>query len=657
VETPKSFQNVIWFEDVRGQFCKKCHLDNQCISCKRKDEGEVVLIQNVKKEYLLKAIRNLGRVKVENLSEALTCIGIKSGVEILNQSRLRYLEQKYQCHIFIYAMENEEMYAVRKPRKNKFSSKLNILLADPYPDTLHGAIENFSIILDNALLPKIYTCNVTVSCKYQTLDWSNWDKHVKICAKSSEQNIKCKQRGYGGSDKVIQEMIQCEILPKEAIHFENKYLATWDIETMEQTYDICQPSRGTVTEAKLNLLSLAVGSNIPGSKAKCWIRRNSDAMEELRLIKNFVAELDKIWSLKQKNIPPYIYDAYDIINAKKMHLKMRGAKWTAYFPLQRYKRALNNLTKLDVFGFNSSRFDVPCVAAPLLIELANRSKLSILKKSGKYFAISSEKFNFKDALNFTSPCTYERFARVWGAPSGKSIWPYSLFNSVEEIKSTKKFPHYSQFQSKLNPKRSPSMHVYIEAKREFYRRKLLPKNHSERISSMLGWLRYYNLQDVSPFASALENCFACYNTYFDVDPLLHLSLPALAQEAMFANYEPNDPLIYSFAEKNKDINDIFRNNVYGGLVNAYKRHIITFDKPGVPREARYAPNGNPYTTYVMLDFTSMYLSCQQKEMPTSPGIHWEMQNDGNFVKKIMTSGHSFKAQQWLTYLQATGYVL
>ena len=370
-----------------------------------------------------------------------------------------------------------------------------------------------------------------------------------------------------------------------------------------------------------------------------------------------MAELDTIWSLKQKHIPAYIYDAYDIIYAKTLQLKMRGAKWVEYFSLQRYKRALNNITKLDVFGFNSSRFDVPCVAAPLLIELSSRSKLNIIKKSGKYFSISTEKFNFKDALNFTSPCTYERFARVWGAPSGKSIWPYSLYSSIEQIKSAKTFPHYRQFTSKLNPKRSPSMVTYIESKTEFYRRTLLPKGHPDRICSMLGWLRFYNLQDVSPFAIALENCFASYKMYFDADPLLSLSLPALAQEAMFANYEPNDPLMYSFSKKNQHINDIFRNNVYGGLVNAYKRHIITYDKPGVPQQARYAPNGNPYSTYVMLDFTSMYLSCQQMEMPASPGINWEKQNDGKFLKNIMTSGHSFKAQQWLTYLQATGIIV
>ena len=49
----------------------------------------------------------------------------------------------------------------------------------------------------------------------------------------------------------------------------------------------------------------------------------------------------------------------------------------------------------------------------------------------------------------------------------------------------------------------------------------------------------------------------------------------------------------------------------------------------------------------------MYLKCQMEHMPTGPGIFWEKTTDAGKIwrKNVMTDGHSFKAQQWLTYLQ------
>ena len=280
-------------------------------------------------------------------------------------------------------------------------------------------------------------------------------------------------------------------------------------------------------------------------------------------------------------------------------------------------------------------------------------KCNPLKKGTQYLQLATDKFCFKDTLKFTAPCDYAKFVKVWNAPDGKSIWPYSYYDSVEDIKQARKFPPYSAFISQLNPKKSPTMQDYIASKREFYRRKLLPKGDPDRLCTMLGWLRFYNIQDVVPLAIAIGNCFSSYEKYFKVNPLLSASLPSLAQKATFLNYRKTDPLVFSFSKINEDIHSIFRNNVLGGVVNVYKRHVSTFDRPDIPFAARHAPNGDKYTCITMLDFTSMYLSCQQKVMPTTPGISWEMQTDGVFKKKIMTTGHSFLAQQWLVYKQET----
>ena len=89
-----------------------------------------------------------------------------------------------------------------------------------------------------------------------------------------------------------------------------------------------------------------------------------------------------------------------------------------------------NILKTDVFGFNSARFDLPLLIAPLVLELKDSlaGKITIMKKMGSYISISNDKFIFKDCLKFTSPCNYSKFLSMWQIQEIKLIWPYSLFH-------------------------------------------------------------------------------------------------------------------------------------------------------------------------------------------------------------------------------------
>ena len=78
----------------------------------------------------------------------------------------------------------------------------------------------------------------------------------------------------------------------------------------------------------------------------------------------------------------------------------------------------------------------------------------------------------------------------------KTIWPHNLFETIDEMKKMKKFPPRRDFESELRGKSLPPLEDYIAAKREFYRRSLLPKTSPEKIKSMFDWLRHYNIVDV-----------------------------------------------------------------------------------------------------------------------------------------------------------------
>ena len=661
---------ALWFTDAkktsRYTRCDHCPSNEiRCENCSRKINGEVFLLQMTGLEQK-KMFGKMFEVAVTSFTEALNYIGINAQFEIFNEKRIRYLESKYNIHVYLYQKMQyntthvrEQYEAIREPRKLKHETVIRLMLKEPLPISSSGLIENFTIIQSKTLLPKVFTCHQMKQCKFTTSRKDKIERHEKGCRKFNTKHITCKQRAYGDDADVVREMVDNDILPKEAISYRSSFLATFDLETIEEKYDTCLPENGLMIDANLRLLSIAVGSTMEGYEPKCWVRKSSNPAEEARLVKAFLQELNNLWQEKQKKLPFWIAEAYNKIYFMNYELKKRNAKWTEYQSIWKYKMTLRKFTLLDTFGFNSAKFDIPCIAGILLTELKRTSKkVSILKKMSSYFCISTDKFIFKDVLKFSAPCSYDKFVSVWGTPGSKSIWPYSFFTSIEDIKAAKKFPPLKAFESKLRGNIKPTMESYIAAKTEFYRRKLLPRSDKNRITSMYGFLRYYNKQDVQPMAFAIKNCFDSYFTYFGVNAITAMSLPSLAQEAMFKNYAADAPLIYSFSEAFKEINQLFRKNVYGGLVNVYRRHVCTYDKEGIAKAARYADNGDPFTSIISLDFTSMYLTCQKQDMPTSPGILWERKTNTNFYKKnIMCSGHSFKGQQWLCYRQATGMLI
>jgi len=657
VTWPTCLRNAIWFESVLGLSSKTLRNDDGC---------EVYLLQNIDCNDIVIASKN--SIPVYDFADALYTIGIQAEYEIFQIKRLAYLEKKYEVNVFLYERSNNVQTTVETRKKKKMPHKntLRLIIGEEQSNTLTEVIENFHVITSNVLLPKYFICNVLPNCKYLTYDRRNYTRHIKLCAYSNQKKIICKQKAYGDGQSVLKDMVERKILPVEVLSFCDYSHATFDIETSERRYQNCHPTSGTVREADLVLLSIAVGSNIDKDyEPKCWIRKSSDPTEEKRMIHKVIKELKKIQQIKLSRLPSYIEDAEIVlmnmrneIYSKTVPLStsVKSTNSINRFELQRiysYQRQLDNFKILQVFGFNSSKFDLPTIAGALFTELmADGAKVSVLKKTTSYFSVSTNELSFRDILKYTAPCNLDKFLKVWEAPQSKGIWPYSYYSSIEAIKQAKKFPPFSAFTSELKGQ-SISMSVYIEAKREFYRRKLLLPGDPDRIISMKGWLRTYNITDVQPLSMAIQTCFQSYYENFSVNPMLFQSLPSLAQAAMFKNFDPESPLFYSFSEKYKRVCEIFRQSVIGGLVNVFLRHASTFDQPGLPRAARCTPNGNPMTHILMLDFNSMYLACQDKELPTGTGVLWEKNRSGGWRKNIMTSGHSLKAQKWLCYMQET----
>ena len=229
--------------------------------------------------------------------------------------------------------------------------------------------------------------------------------------------------------------------------------------------------------------------------------------------------------------------------------------------------------------------------------LQRKIEVSVLKKGSKYFNVKVGSIIFVDILNFTAPCSLEKYLSQWyEGEVKKSVFPYQHFSTIEEIRNQIEFPSHEAFYSDLKQKNLP-IEEYEKAKREYDYRRSLPATNSDHIRNFSDWLRHYQLIDVVPLTEAIQNSFYTYYRHFGTDPMLFRSLPGLAFETAFSLFADNMPYVCTFTPSFDYVREIFRDNQYGGLVNLYHRQIILNDNVEGPRNAKIAPNGDKFTYF------------------------------------------------------------
>ena len=73
--------------------------------------------------------------------------------------------------------------------------------------------------------------------------------------------------------------------------------------------------------------------------------------------------------------------------------------------------------------------------------------------------------------------------------------------------------------------------------------------------------------------------------------------------AMLNLYDQTLPYGYSFNDQHNHIRQWFRQNIIGGLTSVYHRHIDLMGTDS-PTAARFAPNGDPYTHCMLVDYNA-----------------------------------------------------
>ena len=79
--------------------------------------------------------------------------------------------------------------------------------------------------------------------------------------------------------------------------------------------------------------------------------------------------------------------------------------------------------------------------------------------------------------------TLKKFAGMFKLPITKGIYPYELFNSIEEVRNQKEFPAYTGFRSSLpSSTKEPAHLVELD--------NLLSENVFDNLGKMLDWFDF-----------------------------------------------------------------------------------------------------------------------------------------------------------------------
>ena len=109
------------------------------------------------------------------------------------------------------------------------------------------------------------------------------------------------------------------------------------------------------------------------------------------------------------------------------------------------------------------RFDLK-VMLPGIMEHSKKFnvKIEAIKKTSSFFNLTLKKhdddyiavLSFRDVINYNAPCSLDSYLKTWNGEYSKSIFPYTFFKSVEELRTHSEFPSKEAFFNDLKQVRS-----------------------------------------------------------------------------------------------------------------------------------------------------------------------------------------------------------
>ena len=136
---------------------------------------------------------------------------------------------------------------------------------------------------------------------------------------------------------------------------------------------------------------------------------------------------------REREIPEELQDALYLIESsiheelERLHF-LDLDKSPQLTELRGLQNKIYKYNLLNVFGYNSSKYDLQILMQYIIRSLENReivtsttSAVSVLKKGQAYFSVSFQDIIFKDLMSFTSPMSLDKYMKTWLGYSAKLV--------------------------------------------------------------------------------------------------------------------------------------------------------------------------------------------------------------------------------------------
>lgn len=543
-------------------------------------------------------------------------------------NELPYLESLFKVKVTVFTLKKNSRASILFQSFKSFPLKLNLCAVN----------NHFCYVRDVAKFAKCFQCK---NCSTSFSLSSRLAKHSKTCAKNMS---KLSYKGdYFFPPKSIFEQIEEET--NIAVNSERRfypYFATYDIECF-----LASPSEPDTNKMSFSsehtLMSISICSNIPGYTVPFCIVSNGCVDS---LVEKFVLYLEHLSSVA-KNL--CLQNFSDVFNGLKLFSDMRSLAETKYeqfqwsSPQSYHNKSICNLIKkfegfcseLPIIGFNSQKYDINCMRAPLIRFLLKHDKIQFaIKRNNVMKCIKTQNLKFLDILNFIAPgFTYESFIKAYNCEMEKGFFPYEYVTSLEILNETTLPPH-DAFYSRLKQS-NISVQEYNQCKRVWDQLKM---------KTLKDYLIYYNNLDVAPFIEAISKQHRIYRTK-GIDMFKDgVSVPSLATKWLYLESETDQFSIPLISKKNADLHSTIRKNIVGGPSIVFHRYHEK-DKT-VLREHEFGSDAKMCKSIYGFDANALYLYCAMQKLPTGPIIR--RRKEDNFFPKF-SDYFGQLSLEWLEY--------
>ena len=483
------------------------------------------------------------------------------------------------------------------------------------------------------------------NCTHYAISAFHLKRHLNACTNETRFEYKqCKL-----SDATIREYCITKGFIPPRYHQRN--FCTFDIESVGQNLDPDANSNSSTNIMKVQrVVSVSISKSFGNMNTKVITRKSMNETDYTEFIRQFMTYLDELSEEYINTLPSVIKTSLvNIIdNLSAFKNKERNYSFHQVKELSNAKYYLENICRLKVYGYNSSKYDLPCLF-PGLLNYSEKynSKISVIKRGNAFLSLRIKNLVFADICNFTSGCSLDSFTRMWGAETTKSIFPYEKFKSVESLENETSWPPISDFKSSLhthsfkysaedfthfiNKLRSKSSHNDARILQQ-----LDPSGHSSSIAdlvnsvfpikldvyiemwlyyeeqyrlgkmkSMLDYLRYYNSLDTISLVQAFQNYITSFLDNFDCNPNDFLTLPGLAERVMWSKFTSDKYAAYTVGNSFGHVNKLIRKHLMGGLSCVFHRHIeVGPSADEFDRKVTTAKNGQKFDRIVAMDANS-----------------------------------------------------